>query len=313
MCFGALQVLLLLILYCGAVLTTAMIGEHCDEDYVTFERCKEMFGGVLLSMFTLFQVLTLEGWAMSVVRPVIQVSPSMVFFFITFLFLTSFGLMNIVIGVIVENTLQAAAQNEDKLRHLMEKELHANLIMLREIFLEADVDHDGKMTMTEFKECMERSDVQNKLSVMELPCEEATDLFSILDEEQKGEIDIEAFISGTMKLKGSAKSKDMMGVVVSQRSILRRVERIERNLGRLEPLTTVVPALMKALNVPIPCDGPVNGSAWHEDKGDDIAIQRLSKPADTIFDYVSTPKEIPPLLPGQPLPPPNGLPPPSGT
>jgi voltage-gated sodium channel len=81
---GWLVVLLLLILYCGAVLTTAMIGEHCDEDYVSFDRCKDMFGGVLLSMFTLFQVLTLEGWAMSVVRPVIAVSPSLVYFFFIF-------------------------------------------------------------------------------------------------------------------------------------------------------------------------------------------------------------------------------------
>ena len=35
--------------------------------------------------------------------------------------------------------MQAAAQNEDKLREIMEKELHDNLTMLREIFLEADV------------------------------------------------------------------------------------------------------------------------------------------------------------------------------
>jgi voltage-gated sodium channel len=299
-----------------------MIGEHCDEDYASFERCKDMFGGVLLSMFTLFQVLTLEGWAMSVVRPVVEVSPSLVLFFRVFLFLTSFGLMNIVIGVIVENTLQAAAQNEDKLRHIMEKELHANLILLREIFLEADVDHDGMITLNEFTNCLERNDVQEKLSIMELPCEEASDLFNILDEEQKGEIDIEAFINGALKLKGSAKSKDMMGVVVSQRSILRRVARIEQSVGRLEPLTNVVPALLKALHIPsvaqspVPSpEGSVNGSkAPNEDAGDDGIFQRVQKPGD-VFDFldVSTPKQMPPLLPGQPLPPPNGLPPATGT
>ena len=41
-------------------------------------------------------------------------SPAMVLFFVAFLFLTSFGLMNIVVGVIVENTLMAAEQNEEK-------------------------------------------------------------------------------------------------------------------------------------------------------------------------------------------------------
>merc|ERR1719473_436533 len=105
------------------------------------------------------------------------------------------------------------------------------------------------ITLAEFKSCLERSDVQDKLSIMELPCEEASDLFNILDEEQKGEIDIEAFINGALKLKGSAKSKDMMGVVVSQRSILRRVERIEYSLGRLEPLANVIPVLLKSLDV----------------------------------------------------------------
>jgi voltage-gated sodium channel len=301
---GWLVVLLLLILYCGAILTTAMIGEHCDEDFTHFERCKDMFGGVFLSMFTLFQVLTLEGWAMSVVRPIMDVYPSMVFFFLTFLFLTSFGLMNIVIGVIVENTLQAAAQNEDKLREIMEKELHDNLTMLREIFLEADVDQDGMMSRDEFRLCMDRSDVQEKLSVMELPGEEAADLFNILDEENKGEIDIEAFIGGALKLKGSAKSKDMMGVVVSQRSMLRRVERIESSLQRLEPLANVIPVLLKSLDVRDEIEGrPSKSPSSSED-----AVVSLT---DSVKNDLgpTTPKQMPPLLPGQPLPPPNGLPP----
>ncbi|TIT26941.1 MAG: ion transporter, partial [Mesorhizobium sp.] len=61
----------------------------------------ELFGGIPESLFTLFQVMTLEGWSDGVVRPVMEVYPTAWLFFIPFIIATSFTVLNLFIGVIV--------------------------------------------------------------------------------------------------------------------------------------------------------------------------------------------------------------------
>jgi voltage-gated sodium channel len=262
---GWLVVLLILILYCGAVIATMVIGDQCHEVAEEFPNCDEMFNGVFLSMFTLFQVLTLESWSMSVARPVMRsTSPLMVLFFVAFLFLTSFGLMNIVVGVIVENTLMAAEQNEEKVKKLEEEERSMILKNLQEIFIDADADKDGFVDRDEFETIMMRPDVQSKMEILELPSHEAKELFGILDGDHTGELDITEFIAGALKLKGAARAKDLMGVIVSQRGIVRRLEkfdgvpeqvnemaprleRIERLLEKIAPMAVQMPQVINSL------------------------------------------------------------------
>lgn len=53
-------------------------------------------------MYTLFQVMTLEGWSQEVVRPVMDVYPHAWLFFIPFIIITSFAVLNLFIGIIVD-------------------------------------------------------------------------------------------------------------------------------------------------------------------------------------------------------------------
>ena len=56
---------------------------------------------------------------------------------------TTFGLLNLVVGVIVENTLSAARNNEEKIRQQQERERARVLGHLRDIFEMADEDGSG--------------------------------------------------------------------------------------------------------------------------------------------------------------------------
>jgi voltage-gated sodium channel len=70
-------------------------------------RFPELFGELGKSAFTLFQVMTLEGWAMAVVRPVMAVYPSSWLFFLA----STFTLLNLFIAVIV-NAIQQEGGDE---------------------------------------------------------------------------------------------------------------------------------------------------------------------------------------------------------
>ena len=75
----------------------------------------DWFGSLGRSMFTLFQIMTLESWSMGVVRPVMQVFPFAWIFFVLFILVATFTMLNLFIGIIVE-TMQTlhAKSDEDK-------------------------------------------------------------------------------------------------------------------------------------------------------------------------------------------------------
>ena len=73
----------------------------------------DWFGSLGRSMFTLFQIMTLESWSMGVVRPVMQVFPFAWVFFVLFILVATFTMLNLFIGVIVE-TMQTLHARSDK-------------------------------------------------------------------------------------------------------------------------------------------------------------------------------------------------------
>ena len=70
-----------------------------------------LFGDLGRSAFTLFQVMTLEGWAMEVVRPVMAVYPLSWIFFLLFILASTFTLLNLFIAVIVNAIHQEGAED----------------------------------------------------------------------------------------------------------------------------------------------------------------------------------------------------------
>ena len=103
---GSVASLILLIFYVSAVLTTNLFGADFPQ----------WFGTIGESMYTLFQIMTLEGWSDGIVRPVMAVYPAAWTFFVPFILITSFAVLNLFIGIIVD-----AMQS----RHQVEFEMEA--------------------------------------------------------------------------------------------------------------------------------------------------------------------------------------------
>ena len=90
-----------LIFYVSAVLATKLFGTHPNADM------QEWFGTISASAYTLFQIMTLESWSMGVVRPTMQLFPWAWAFFLPFIIITSFAVLNFFIGIIVDSMQMA--------------------------------------------------------------------------------------------------------------------------------------------------------------------------------------------------------------
>jgi voltage-gated sodium channel len=203
-------VFLVIIVYVGGLFMATVVGSECGQDgvFTNFADCEDMFGSMLGSMYTLFQVLTLESWSMAVARPAIKGKPWLVIFFIVFLFLTSFGLMNIVTGIIVEQTIQASSENEEKLSKQKLARQRVELALLRHIFESANEDGDLFMNGDEFVEICSRKDVRQIFAELDLPVSRsrlAARLFEVLDGDGDGQMAIEEFMEAVMRLKNEGR------------------------------------------------------------------------------------------------------------
>ncbi|GGE53010.1 ion transporter [Actibacterium pelagium] len=98
---GSVFLLMAIIFYIGSVMATKLFGQ-------TFP---EWFGTLGLSAYSLFQIMTLESWSMGIVRPVMEVQPYAWAFFVPFIMVTTFAVVNLVVGLIV-NSMQDAHEQE---------------------------------------------------------------------------------------------------------------------------------------------------------------------------------------------------------
>jgi len=95
--------LMLLLYYVAAVMVTGLFGAQFPE----------WFGNIGASMYTLFQIMTLESWSMGIVRPVMEAYPYAWLFFIPFILIATFTMLNLFIAIIV-NTMQTMHDVEFK-------------------------------------------------------------------------------------------------------------------------------------------------------------------------------------------------------
>eukprot|EP00931_Biecheleriopsis_adriatica_P077305 TRINITY_DN50894_c0_g1_i1.p1 TRINITY_DN50894_c0_g1~~TRINITY_DN50894_c0_g1_i1.p1 ORF type:complete len:594 (-),score=129.46 TRINITY_DN50894_c0_g1_i1:213-1853(-) len=204
----------------------------CDEQFASWTDCFAMFGTVPRTMYTLFQVITLESWSMAVGRPIFEVQPWFFPVFLCFLFLTTFGLLNIVVGVIVENTLNVAQQNQELQEKRAMRRLLKDLETLRVVFDEADEDGSGTLELEEFEAIMKKESVKAMLARMELPTDDPAVLFGIIDTEETGAVSFTGFTKGVLKVKGPPTGLDMKAMQVKVHGISNRLNNLEGSIGK---------------------------------------------------------------------------------
>eukprot|EP00928_Gymnodinium_smaydae_P052755 TRINITY_DN36925_c0_g1_i1.p1 TRINITY_DN36925_c0_g1~~TRINITY_DN36925_c0_g1_i1.p1 ORF type:complete len:507 (-),score=144.77 TRINITY_DN36925_c0_g1_i1:107-1627(-) len=237
---GWVACIVLIVLYVCSVLVTTEIGQN-DALYSSGPSYdgevwpyKEYFGTVWRSMFTLFQVITLDGWCDDIVRHVIHRQPAMVIFFALFLLLTTFGLMNVVVGIIVENTLAASevadsraeAENAHKRRIAVEK--------LSEVLAMSDVNRNGEITLEELLAAGESPIVQAQFQTIGLKFDEAKEIFNLLDYERRGCIELKRFAASCRELVGGARRRDIVQVEITVGTLAQRLDGLDHKFTTVE-------------------------------------------------------------------------------
>ena len=119
--------IILLIFYISAVLVTNLFGKKFEN----------WFGSIGDSMYSLFQIMTLESWSMGIVRPVMEEYPYAWAFFVPFILITTFAVLNLFIGIIVDamqhQTNEDEIKNDENSQSIFEEKIYSIEKELKEI------------------------------------------------------------------------------------------------------------------------------------------------------------------------------------
>ncbi|MET0067815.1 MAG: ion transporter [Candidatus Thiodiazotropha sp.] len=98
---GSIALVLLILYYVFAVIATNLFAASHPE----------WFGSIGRSLYTLFQIMTLESWSMGIVRPVMETYAYAWAFFIPFILIATFTILNLFIAIIV-SAMQSYTESE---------------------------------------------------------------------------------------------------------------------------------------------------------------------------------------------------------
>jgi voltage-gated sodium channel len=103
---GSILAVLMLVFYVAAVMATKLYGEAFPD----------WFGSIGASMYSLFQIMTLESWSMGIVRPVMEVHSDAWLFFVPFIVVTTFTVLNLFIALMVNSMQSLKAETDESLQ-----------------------------------------------------------------------------------------------------------------------------------------------------------------------------------------------------
>jgi voltage-gated sodium channel len=218
--------LLLIVIYVFAVFTTRMFGQqHRDSAEIQL-----YFGGVGKSMFTLFQIMTTEGWA-DIAEELMAVEPYSIAIILLYMSITTFAMVNVVVAVIVDSTLTQAQELRSDVYKLAQEEEQKAIVKVAEIFRTADDDGDGQLTKNEFERALKLPKVFMQLQEINVDLRDADELFDILDTDESGQLNPKEFAAGILRARGEARAKDLLELHCDLWKVHRRSRNDIKNLS----------------------------------------------------------------------------------
>lgn len=223
------------VVFVGGVLCTMTMGGDpptpAEEDP---ERAADRaviyahFGSLTQSLFSHFVLITTESWV-GIATAVMEIHGAFWgFYFVCFIMVTNFCLLNMVVAVITEKILSLG--QEDPPLEQLQGELEEFEHCMKGVFSLVDVDTSGNLTMTELQEIFEDPQLRRVLEAFEINCALPFDLiWPIIDVNGDGSVSFEEFIKACIRLRGS-RGKQHFQTLVCHADLQRVGKRLEHEM-----------------------------------------------------------------------------------
>ncbi|CAK0908689.1 unnamed protein product [Prorocentrum cordatum] len=210
--------MLIIIMYVFAIWFTQDVASHIlkvrSEGLPVDPVLTEYFGNLLLTLSSLFHAM-LNGISWIELTNGLKYEPSMqalFFFYVSF-------------------TLLATAHTQREF--LVEKQIEQKqkwLQEMKELFQEMDKEGCGSISLETIQEFLKDARVESYFQALGLEPHDTERLFDHLDDDNSGEVSLDEFLQGCLRLRGQARSIDVYSVMHDVRSLNSRFEELVDSL-----------------------------------------------------------------------------------
>lgn len=210
-------VLILVLSFSIGVAFTSLVTDYCREQTVlalgdpnAVPMChgtmKLYWSSLPGSMLTLFQGITGGlDWGQTV-PALLEISVVLVIALTAYIGFMVFAVLNVVTGIFCNTAIETASADKELavMTQLANQKQYAESI--RGIFKEIDQDGSEEITIDEFQRGMANEKLAAYFASVDIDVSDAWTLFSLIDGDRSGVIDLEEFVAGCIQLRGSAKA-----------------------------------------------------------------------------------------------------------
>eukprot|EP00927_Polykrikos_kofoidii_P056216 TRINITY_DN5037_c0_g2_i1.p1 TRINITY_DN5037_c0_g2~~TRINITY_DN5037_c0_g2_i1.p1 ORF type:complete len:690 (+),score=129.47 TRINITY_DN5037_c0_g2_i1:112-2181(+) len=197
---------------------------YADPEHV--KRLQKNFSSMPVALLQLFMSMSGgRNWG-EVVDPFLQTSTAYSFLFLGFISSVFFGVLNIVTAIFVDSAMQSQQHYKDLL--IQERTLKNQLFTehLKQVFRQIDTDGSGSITGDEMEYFLQDPALNAYLEAIDVYPNDARALFCLLDVDDSGEVNIDEFCQGCLRLKGEAKSFDIHCLIYNVEKLYARISQM---------------------------------------------------------------------------------------
>lgn len=181
---------------------------------------EEHFGSLPRASYTLFLAITGGvGW-----KPLADIFFDIHWIngtvFCFYMFFCLFVVLNIITGMFVETAINSVHNDRNEVIMEEMRAENSRVKKLKRIFDEADVEHRGLLRYAELDRILLDPKTHALLRSMGLEVDEAQGIYPLLDPTHKGEVSIEEFVVGCLRLLGGAKSVDLVTLLYENKKMM---------------------------------------------------------------------------------------------
>ncbi|CAJ1340594.1 unnamed protein product [Effrenium voratum] len=204
------------LVYVFAVLFTQAVNDFANDPvsqqlYTEYEleASKLYFRNLSATMLSLFMSIAGGVSWEQVLLALYKISYVWVAIFLFYIAFTYFAVLNVVTAVFCQSAIDSAQNDHATMMHAVLANKQAHLEKVKDLFSRLGAEETGSITYLMFKEKIDSPEVREYFESLGLDVWDAWSFFKMLDLDDSGAVDMEEFLMGCLRVRGSAKAIDL--------------------------------------------------------------------------------------------------------
>ncbi|CAJ1331610.1 unnamed protein product [Effrenium voratum] len=230
--FWALM-LLATIVYVFAVLFTQAVNDFLRDESSSMssdeeELAMKYFASLGDTMLSLFMAIANGVSWKEVLAPLRRISPLLAALFLFYIFFTLFAVLNVVTAVFCQTAVESAQSDHAAMVHSVLKNKKAHCDKIRRLFHTIGDKDAGVITFKVLEEKLLQPNVRAYFEVLGLDVWDVWSFYKLLDNDRRGDVEIEQFLMGCLRLRGSARAIDVGKLIHDQAWLIKTQSQFQR-------------------------------------------------------------------------------------